>query len=279
MAPASCWRTEMTIRRILVHLDRPGAVEGLLPAVADLARDLGATGVTAAALGEVPVQVTAASLSLALLQARERDLLDAIDVMRERVESRMGEGQLDWRGAVSPVAQDLLSRWAVRADLIVTSAPTSDGAVLARLDVGELILAAGRPVLIVPRVWSRLRFGRVLIGFKPTREGRAALAASVPFLKAGTEVLLVGVGGSRQSLDLEDASAFLGDHGVRASIRCVDDQEDRGAGRVLLDLAEAERCDLLVTGAYGRSRARELVFGGVTRTLLSRARLPCLMVH
>jgi nucleotide-binding universal stress UspA family protein len=51
----------------------------------------------------------------------------------------------------------------------------------------------------------------------------------------------------------------------------------RGHGATLLDAAGAENADLLVMGAYGHSRLREIVLGGATRDVLRHARLPVLL--
>jgi nucleotide-binding universal stress UspA family protein len=278
MARASLWRTDVAVREILVHLDSPEVVSDLLPAAAQLAHDLGASGLTLAALAEVPIPRGPISPTLGLLQARERDLLDLIDRMESRARAMEPGLRLEWRGAVSPVAQSLLNRWSVRADLVVMSSPLSGNQALSPVDVGVSILAAGRPVLVAPRRSPNLRLDRILVGFKPTREGRAALAGAVPLLERARRVLVVSVGPASVN-DLRDAAAFLHGHGVTVETRALEEADDRDAGRVLLDLAAEDRSDLLVTGAYGRSRARELVFGGATRTLLSEARLPCLMVH
>lgn len=267
----------MAVQEILVHLDGPEAVETLLPAAARLARDLGASGLTVGALAQVSVPIRPVGPTLGMLQARERELLDLIDRMETRARALETGLRLEWRGAVSPIAQDLLSRWSLRADLVVMSSPPAQGRGMAAVDVGAAVLAAGRPVLVAPRAAPDLRFDRVLIGFKSTREGRAALAAAVPLLAEARRVLIASVGASPVN-ELRDAVAFLHGHGVTADTRVLD-EADGDAGRVLLDLAEEDGSDLVVTGAYGRSRTREMVFGGVTRTLLNEARLPCLMVH
>lgn len=268
----------MTVRDILVHLDAPETVGSLVPAVVQLARDLGAPGLTLAALAEVPVRISAAPLPFGLLKARERDLLELIDRMETRARAAAPDTPIEWRGAVPAVAQTQLARWGVRSDLIVMSSPQVEGLPLATVDVGVAILAAGRPVLVAPRTAPKLRFDRVLIGVKATREGRAAVAAALPLLGRARRVLIASVGPAPGS-DLRDAAAFLHGHGVRAETRMIEDAADRDAGRTLLALADEEGSDLLVTGAYGHGRTRELVFGGVTRTLLTEARLPCLMVH
>lgn len=268
----------MAVRDILVHLDAPEIVGSLVPAAVQLARDLGAPGLTLAALAEVPIRISAAPLPFGLLKAHERDLLDLIDRMETRARAAASNTPIEWRSAVSPLAQTLLSRWSVRSDLIVMSSPQVEGVPLAPVDVGATVLAAGRPVLVAPRLSPKLRFDRVLIGFKATREGRAALAAALPLLDRARRVLIASVGPG-PATDLRDAAAFLHGHGVRAETTLIEDAADRDAGRTLLALAADEGSDLLVAGAYGHSRTRELVFGGVTRTLLTEARLPCLMVH
>lgn len=268
----------MAVRDILVHLDAPEIVGSLVPAVVQLGRDLAAPGLTLTALAEAPVRISAAPLPFGLLKAKERDLLDLIDRMESQARAAAPDTPIEWRGAVSPLAQTLLARWGGRSDLIVMSSPQVDGVPLAPVEVGAAVLAAGRPVLVVPRRAPKLRLDRVLIGFKATREGRAALAAALPLLDRARRVLIASVGPAPAG-DLRDAAAFLHGHGVRAETTLIEDASDGDAGRTLLDLAAKDGSDLLVTGAYGHSRTRELVFGGVTRTLLTDARLPCLLVH
>ena len=268
----------MPVREILVHLDSPEVVGALIPAAAKLARDLHAPALTLAALAEIPVRMSAAPLPFGMLKARENALLDRLDRMETRARDAAPGIQIEWRGAVSPAAQTLLARWGVRADLVIMSHRGDGSAAMAPVDVGAAVLAAGRPVLVVPREAPELRFERVLIGFKSTREARAALAAAVPLLDRARRVLIASVGPAPAN-DLRDAATFLHGHGVRAETAVIDDVADGDAADALLALAGEEQPDLLVTGAWGHSRARELVFGGVTRTLLDDGRLACLMVH
>ncbi len=268
----------MAVREILVHLDSPEVVDTLVPAAAKLAQRLGAPALTLAALAEIPVRMSAAPLPLGLLKAREARLLNLLDRMETRARAAAPGVQIEWRGIVSPTAQTLLARWGVRADLIIMSHPGEDSGPMAPVDVGAAVLAAGRPVLVVPRPPPELRFERVLIGFKSTREARAALAAAVPLLGQARRVLIASVG-SAPANDLRDAATFLHGHDIRAETAIVGDVADSDAARALIALAEAEQSNLLVAGAYGHSRAREQIFGGVTRTLLAERRLTCLMVH
>jgi nucleotide-binding universal stress UspA family protein len=266
----------MSVRRILVHLDGPETVGRLVPAAVELARDLGATDLTLVAALEVQVPVTGAGLSLGLLQAREHDLLNLVDSMEERARASSSGMAVDWRSLVSPDAQNRLSRWAVRADLLIMSSPP---AIFGGVEVGETLVTAGRPVIVAPRSARGFRLDRVLIAFKPTREGRAALTAALPLAQRARRVLLATIGDSATDEDVDDALAYLRAHEIAVDAETVRGADDRDAGAVLLDLARHDHSDVLVAGAYGHGRVRERVFGGATRTLLEHASLPCLMIH
>jgi len=269
----------MEIRNILLSVDGPASLASLVPPADRLASDVGAGRLIIAALGEVSVPVTAASLNLPVVHARERGLQGLIDRMREEATGLGLTTPVDWRGEVTAAAEVRLARLSVLADLVVTPGATRRLEPLRRLDVGALVLSAGRPVLVAPRVRPDFRFRRVLVGFKSTREGRAALSGSLPLLRAAERVVLAVIGEGASRAEADDAAAFLGEHGAAVTIRRVEDVSDAEAGEALLALAREEASDLLVTGAYGRGRARERIFGGVTRTLLEEARLPCLFVH
>lgn len=92
-------------------------------------------------------------------------------------------------------------------------------------------------------------------------------------------VLIVGVGADSRSERLEQVAAFCGAHGVYALTDAQTDIPSGYEGQALMDAADGDGSNLIVSGAYGRSRLRELVLGGVTRDLLLRARQPCLFAH
>lgn len=267
------------VRNIVVHLDDPEALTSFLPAVVQFARDLKARALTLTAVGFVEAPMTGASMTLSLVQARQREAEDLLELMRQRAIRAAPDLDLEWRGAATSRMANPAPDWSVMGDLLTLRAPEPSAGPLGRFDVGELVLTAGRPVLLVPRSATRLAFDRVLIGFKPTREGRLALSAALPLLRDARRVYLAAFGSTTTPRQLKDAAAFLAHHGIEAETTLREAVEDAQAGRALLDLAEADRSDLLVTGAYGHSRTRELILGGVTRTLLGEAPLPWLMAH
>lgn len=175
-----------------------------------------------------------------------------------------------WR-AIPDHPLGAMLRAAPAADLIVASHPgPADPKACA--DVGALIMAAGLPVLLAPAQGDEIKASRIVVGWKNTREGRRAVTDSLPFLKRAERVVVVA--GDEDGLDvdraaeLEDVALRLSRHGVKAAIE-LRPSRDHPAD-MLVALAEQEDADLIVVGAYGHARLRELVFGGVTQSLLSR---------
>jgi len=165
------------------------------------------------------------------------------------------------------------------ADLVVLSQPEPDAGAEAG-DVEEIALSLGRPVLVVPYVPVSGPIGeRVLVAWNGSREGTRAAHDALPFLTRAKSVLLAGVDlddGRRASADR--MAAHLARHGVKAEVRRLV-AGSLGVGDVLLNAVSDEGADLVVMGAYGHSRVRELVLGGATRTLFRQMTVPTLLSH
>ena len=145
-------------------------------------------------------------------------------------------------------------------------------------------LASGRPILVVPYAGNFEVIGRrVLIGWNATREAARAVNDAMPLLE-GAEVVTVLTIDPREGphghgeLPGADISLHLARHGVKAEIERTA-SADLPVGEVILSRAADLGADLLVMGAYGHSRARELLLGGATRSLLRSMTLPVLMSH
>jgi nucleotide-binding universal stress UspA family protein len=148
----------------------------------------------------------------------------------------------------------------------------------------QVTLASGRPILVVPYAGRFESVGRhVLIGWNATREAARAVNDAMPLLAAAEVVTVLTIDpreGPRGHGEVPgaDISLHLARHGVKAAIeRTV--SADLPVGEVLLSRAADLGVDLLVMGAYGHSRARELLLGGATRTLLRSMTVPVLMSH
>ena len=145
-------------------------------------------------------------------------------------------------------------------------------------------LASGRPILAVPYAGQFETVGRrVLIGWNATREATRAVNDAMPLLAAADVVTVLTID-AREGPDAHgelpgaDISLHLARHGVKATIeRTV--SAGVPAGEVLLSRAADLGADLLVIGAYGHSRMRELLLGGATRSILQSMTVPVLMSH
>jgi nucleotide-binding universal stress UspA family protein len=172
-----------------------------------------------------------------------------------------------------------LARHARAADLLVVSPAAGPApARNMRADPSSLVLMAGRPVLIVPPEKDFLSAEHIVIAWKDSREARRAVSDSLPLLKRAKRVLIVTVGPDGGQEGADEVGTYLQHHDIASEVLV----RPKPAGTVaqeLLDAARTHTADLIVCGAYGHGRARELVFGGVTRDLLQNAPICCLMSH
>jgi nucleotide-binding universal stress UspA family protein len=146
---------------------------------------------------------------------------------------------------------------------------------------GELVLGAGRPVLLVPYAGRYADAGkRVLIAWNASREAARAVADALPLLVRAdaVDVVAFAPGGDHGEVPGADLAHYLARHGVKANA-AVDSAPEVAIGERILTRAADTDADLIVMGAYGRSRLSELVLGGATRTLLAAMTVPVLMAH
>lgn len=146
----------------------------------------------------------------------------------------------------------------------------------------ELILGVGRPVLVVPCVGSFPTVGeRVTVAWDGSRLAARAVHDAMPILERARRVMVVSINPvtkSENDVPEADICIHLARHGVNVEAREIF-AEDIGAGEALLSAASEDGSDLLVMGAYGHARWREVVLGGATRHILRHMTLPVLMSH
>ncbi|WP_296947553.1 universal stress protein [uncultured Massilia sp.] len=177
------------------------------------------------------------------------------------------------------------------ADLVVLS---QDPATPAQADDGGLAphvrglpeflaLHGARPVLVVPPSYGGLPIpGRAVVGWDGSLQALRAIGAALPLLRQADSVELALVNPDELSeLHGEqpgaDMALYLARQGVRVDV--VLERTVSTAGDALLALARDCGAGLVVAGAYGHSRYREWVLGGVTRALLARCPVPLLLAH
>jgi len=145
------------------------------------------------------------------------------------------------------------------------------------------LMESGRPLLIVPPGISQIVAGTVAIAWKDSAEAARAVTAAMPFLALAERVVVIEVveGTTADRKEGESSERLVNGlawHGIKAEARLVRPGTN-AAPDALLAAARDAGADLVVMGAYGHSRVREMIFGGFTRQILRAADLPVLMFH
>lgn len=148
----------------------------------------------------------------------------------------------------------------------------------------DLVFECGRPLLVVPYAGSFNSVGeRVLVGWNGSAEAARAVGDAMPLLTEAKRVVLLAVNPKAGSAGIgdepgADIAKHLSRHGCRVEASHVSTDQVE-PGDTLLNTVSDESCDLVVMGAYGRSRLREQVLGGMTRYMLQHMTVPVLMSH
>jgi nucleotide-binding universal stress UspA family protein len=191
--------------------------------------------------------------------------------------------QVEWRSA-----EDFPTRYMVQqaraCDLIVVG-EAGRGQIadpFAQADPNELVMQAGRPMLVVPGACNWLDLRSVLIAWKDTVEARRAVRDALPMLRKATEVTVVEIvedeADRAAALSrVEDVAAWLSRHDVHASRQVPRQCGD--AATQLERIAADVGAGVVIAGAYGHSRLSEWMLGGVTRRLINPSRHCSLLTH
>ena len=170
------------------------------------------------------------------------------------------------------------------ADLAIVGQPNRDAPQDADPVTVTTVMTSGRPVLAVPFAGDFPTIGeRVLVAWNASREAARAVNDAMPLLMGAKQVTVLainpqrGVGG-HGDVPAADIALHLARHGLNAQAAHTV-AKDISDGEALLSYAADIGADLIVAGAYGHSRARELVFGGVTQTLINEMTAPVLLSH
>ncbi len=270
------------MRSILIHADDSAANAVRLQTALDLAR---------AANGHVMLHVNTpfqrfialdpfGGVFLAADAVREAEQRETALV--EKLAQQLGQEDVSWNIETSSSEWvDALVSSARLADLVIVTLnlrnadhPASNAG-----QVGALALALHSPLLALPSTHQRFAVeGRAMLCWDGGHESANALRAAVPLLTRAAQVDVVTVAEKRGGFPSTDALRYLSSYGVHAELV----ERERGLETVeeALEHTAVERgADWLVMGAYGHSRLRETLFGGVTRYFLDTAKFPLLLVH
>jgi nucleotide-binding universal stress UspA family protein len=266
----------MTYATVMVSLALDRSNDARLEIAGQLAERFGAhvIGVTAAEFSP-PLYFTDGEQAQKILDEGQAAIRDRIAKLEAQFRAAMqnGAAAVEWR-----CAEDFPTRFIVQqaraADIIVVGEGGRDalGDPFMQADPGDLLMQMGRPLLVVPETSNWLDMRNVLIAWKDAPEARRAVVDALPMLRKAKDVILAEIAedeaGRAVALSgVKDVVAWLSRHGVLASGQVPDECGQAAAqlGRIASEVGAG----LVVAGAYGHSRLREWVFGGVTKELIN----------
>lgn len=271
------------MKSVLVHINRDEGQEARFQIALDIARAFKGH-VTCLQVSPLEAYLSADPYGIAfMLEQTLQQVRKEEEVEREAIEVRLRtEGVMwDWHTHTGAPAR-LLADVGALADVIVVSSPGGEWP--ARLEVpptaADVLMRSHTPVLAVPDEVRGLDCnGVALVAWNGSPESCQAIRAALPMLAMASQVLLVSVdenGG--YDLPPTEAAAYLSRHGVASELVSLK-RGDKAVADIILAEAAVRKASFVVMGAYGHSRLRERLLGGVTRDMLEKATLPLLLVH
>jgi nucleotide-binding universal stress UspA family protein len=276
----------MSYQTVMVHL-RPGEPNaGVLKVAGDLAQRFSARLVGVAGCRPIDLTYSDGFYAGEVLDQDRAEMVKELAATEAEFRDALANRNLvlEWRcGITFSLLPDYIAAEARCADLIVTAASTKrelfDGT--RHVDTGDLVMQAGRPVVVVPKGVDRLAPEHAVICWKDTREARRAIVDALPLLKEAARVTVIEIAPAERDQatrgQLNDVVAWLERHDIfAAGLMPAVSHNDSG---VLSAVLETQDADLIAAGAYGHSRMREWAFGGVTRDLLLKSDRCTLLSH
>ncbi len=281
----------MSIKNLLAVLTDVKAGRGVFETALAVQRHLGchidALHVRPDPVAGLPLvgEAMAGSMVEEMMAIAEKESAARAQAVRGMVDALgAGNGNLSWIDGSGAEDQVLAVR-AGRADLIVLARPTRENETAALMTLNAALLQSGRPVLVAPpppesssKSTGVTRFAHIAVFWNGSPEATRAVAASLPFLTRATCVTVLRVEEEEWFAPIEDLEAYLGHHGITMNLAKVPPGQTRTGQALLAATAEAG-ADLMVMGAYTRSKLRQLVLGSVTGHVMQHATLPVLLSH
>ncbi len=221
------------------------------------------------------------------VRKRAKELADTLQTRFAYLTDGQYGVTVDWRtiwSQVPDIDEDVIDH-ARCCDLLVLPQPdsrTPSGQGLGA--VGRVILQTGRPVLMVPYAGDHADFGKhVFVAWNGSRESSRAVFDAMPFLLNAQDVRLYAVKSKAAAKDMTalqgaELATTLARHDITVVADSATPPETTVASDLLSRITD-HGADLLVMGGYGHSRAREYIFGGVTREILKTMTVPVLFSH
>lgn len=202
---------------------------------------------------------------------------------RARIEERLQHEGIswEWRHAEGSAAQTIAEH-AKLADLVVLSQPDRQETVLLRGTplAADVAVHIQSPTLVVPQTDKRFDCGGglAMIAWNGTSEAAHAVRLGLPLLRGAAAVHIVSIDEDDRTTSSSDLRRYLAQHDIETETH-KPPREDGSIADSLIAASSALDVDYIVLGAYGHSRIRETVLGGVTHDLIFSSPVPLLLAH
>jgi nucleotide-binding universal stress UspA family protein len=274
----------MSYRSVLVHVDDAAASQTRLDYAVRLARGFDAELVGIYLVpGTDLAPSTAAILPPEVVERKLGEFNDAQHAAEKAFRSATAGLAVDWRAPAGTPIDAAVAHGRCAVLFIVGQRDAADSGFADSL-VTNVLLSSGRPTMVVPYTGVPAGIGEnVLVAWNGGREAARAIGDALPLLERAKRIDVLAVDDDAQPGVAERlAGARLGGwlraHGITATV-ARHEVRDIGVGEWLLDRAADLGSDLIVMGGYGHARMRELVLGGVTRTVVRAMTVPVFMAH
>jgi nucleotide-binding universal stress UspA family protein len=278
----------MALKDLLIHIDNSRACEQRLDVAIRIAQRHMAhlTGLYAMPHFDVPIYAKVPHAARQALEETRQGLLESANAARAMFDAAMDSAGVvaEWRYIEGEVTA-ALNGSARYVDLVILGQHDPDDATDTTRGLADrIVLEAGRPCLVIPYIGAQDTLGqRVLVAWNARREAVRAVNDALPILQGAENVSVLAVDppvgeAGEGAIPCVDICHHLARHGVHAEARSTPGA-DIEVGNILLSLAADLGIDLIVMGAYGHSRLRETVLGGVTRHMLHHMTVPIFMSH
>lgn len=276
----------MSYRDILVYLDPSTAGASFIDAVVAFASSQNAhlTGLNVIDIPPVPDYVTA-NLPREVVENHRKAFLDRAKKTETDFSRACDKAGLffEWRCVEDDAARAVI-RAARYADLVVLAGGAGVDSADRTGVADRVVLESGRPVLVMPAIETGSSIGsQVIVAWNASKEAVRAVHDALPLLLEAKWVKVLSVNPqisdeAHAEIPGLDIGRHLARHNVRADAQSIT-VDLAATGKSLLAWASEEQADLIVMGAYGHNRWRELILGGVTAHVLHHAGIPVLMSH
>jgi nucleotide-binding universal stress UspA family protein len=279
------------IKDILVHIPTELPMRSVIDGSVSLAKDFGAH------LDAVAIGYISASAAYVVDGGAAAAVASVFEMEQERAAERAGAAlavfESEARNAGISYATrsiaDMPNEAAISIcaaarlyDLAVVSQPESERQTFDNTISTEILFQAGGPILFIPHIFrGEFKARRIGICWDGSRLAARALRHARPLLAQADTLFAISIN-SAESAPADASAGKLADHLARVGLRIRIIDLPAASSDIqpsILSVAADEGLDMLVMGAYGHSKLREGILGGVTRAMLRTMTVPTLMSH